>query len=72
MCLTIASPRVALNMVVVHNEEGVLTQQQKTQMIIFILMFQPMMLGKVKMKCFLFTIDLKPCPYEILTSMNGF
>jgi hypothetical protein len=30
------------------------------------------MLGKVKMKCFGFTIDSKPCPYEILTSMNGF
>jgi len=68
VCLAIDSPRVALNMVVVHSEEGVLTQQQKTQMIIFNLMFQPMMLGRVKMKCFGFTIDLKPCPYE----MNGF
>jgi hypothetical protein len=30
------------------------------------------MLGEVKMECFGFTIDLKPCPYEILISMNGF
>jgi hypothetical protein len=39
-------------MVVVHNEEGVLTQQYQTQIIIFNLMFQPMMLGEVKMECF--------------------
>jgi hypothetical protein len=51
-------PKVILNMVVVHNEEGVLTQQYQTQTILFNLVFQPMMLGKMKMKCFGFTIDL--------------
>jgi len=75
---SIDQTNVIPGVVMVHNEErifqlrGPLACRYRPHKVLFDFGVQSLMLGKVVVEGFrLINIHLKPCPYQILTSMGG-